>query len=164
MTPKETLHAHCHYCVQSRMDEAIQDCTGSLVYATGKPCPFYPCRLSTGRVSVKVLRRLCLDECMGGAHEFVASCEDAECLLYSYRLGRNPARIGRGHKKGAEALRMYRERGDRKGFGGQIPTITPRDDRRYVQTKEGQNISLTVPVKICPWVKRYLCDGRYGDK
>ena len=36
MTPKETLHAWCHYCIQDRRDSEVLNCGGQLVYATGR--------------------------------------------------------------------------------------------------------------------------------
>ena len=127
LTPRETLHAHCHYCVQSRMDEDVRDCTGYIVYATGKPCPFYQHRLSAGRVSVKVLRRLCLDECMGGSHELVTGCEDPECILYPYRLGKSPALMGkdRSNGKGVATMKARRIMAAQESFERQISTNAP---------------------------------------
>lgn len=121
MTPREALHAHCHHCVQSRSDDAVKDCGGHTVHAIGKTCPFYEHRLSTGKVRIKILRRLCVEECMGGCTEFVKECTDAECILYPYRLGRSPAHVGRKvSERSIDALRMRRERGEESAIVRQI--------------------------------------------
>jgi hypothetical protein len=125
LTPRETLHAWCHYCVQNRSDDAVRDCGGDFVTATGRACPFYSHRLSTGRISVKLLRRLCVEECMGGSPSLVADCSDTACILFPYRMGKSPTRTGKGHHMGAEALRQYRKRADDKGISGQSSTISP---------------------------------------
>ena len=97
--PKQTAHKWCHYCVQSRNEKDVEDCTGHTVYATGKPCPFYEYRMGNKRISVKVFRKFCL-ECMGGLSNMVADCEQENCSIYSYRFGKNPARAGIGHRSG----------------------------------------------------------------
>jgi hypothetical protein len=96
LTPKEALHAFCHRCVQSRFDADIESCGGSLVYATGKHCPFYLFKLGK-RVSAKVLREQCL-ECMGGSHHFIRECETGSCVLHPYRFGKNLNKKGRSAK------------------------------------------------------------------
>ena len=100
-TPKKTVHAWCHYCVQSKRDDDVQNCTGHIVFVTGKPCPFYQYRLGHRRPRVKVLRQYCL-ECMGGRKDFVRECKSDDCMIHRYRLGKNPARVGIGNSKVAE--------------------------------------------------------------
>jgi hypothetical protein len=94
-SPARTIRAHCHYCVQSRSDSEVENCTGHIVFATGKPCPFYEYRMGNKRPSVKVMRKYCL-ECMGGSKEAVKECETEDCLIHPYRFGKNPARAGKG--------------------------------------------------------------------
>lgn len=126
MTPRETLHACCHYCTQNRSDDAVRDCGGDLVMATGKPCPFYQHRLSTGRVSVRTLRRLCIEECMGGIPSLVVDCNDRECVLFPYRMGKSPAHAGmKVSPRSIEALRCHHRRGDKSGNLGQFSTNAP---------------------------------------
>lgn len=96
--PKQTIRAYCHYCVQSRSDADIENCTGYIVYATGKPCLFYDYRIGHNRPSVKVMRLFCL-ECQGNNMTFVRECETVDCLIHPYRMGKNPARIGKGASK-----------------------------------------------------------------
>ncbi|MEE9913673.1 MAG: hypothetical protein K4571_18335 [Deltaproteobacteria bacterium] len=93
--PARTLHAKCHYCVQSRSDPDVENCTGYIVFATGKPCPFYEYRMGNKRPSVKVMRTYCL-ECMGGSKTAVKECGTEDCLIHPYRFGKNPARAGKG--------------------------------------------------------------------
>lgn len=71
--PTETIRAQCHYCVQSRSDSDVENCTGYIVFAIGKPYAFYQYCTSGKRVSVKVMRQFCLD-CMGGSIEAVKEC------------------------------------------------------------------------------------------
>ena len=98
LTPKETVHAWCHYCIQSRLDSEVENCGGQLVYATGRPCPFFPYRMGM-RPPMKIFRQFCL-ECMGGSSKFVAECETNDCLMHPYRFGKNP------YRKGASKDRM----------------------------------------------------------
>ena len=93
-TPKQTVHAWCHYCIQDRQDSEVENCGGQLVYATGQPCPFFPYRMGK-RVPVKVIRAFCL-ECMGGRTDFVLDCSTFNCQLYPYRMGKNEALARRG--------------------------------------------------------------------
>ena len=103
LTPKETVHHFCHVCVQSRLESEVENCGGQLVYATGKTCPFFPYRLGK-RLPIKVFRQFCL-ECMGGSSVLVRECEKDDCPMHSYRFGKNPARIGKGHFAQVSALR-----------------------------------------------------------
>jgi hypothetical protein len=102
LTPKETIHSHCHACIQSRLDSEVSNCGGQLVYSTGKPCPFYPCRMGK-RPPMKVFRQLCL-ECMGGSSLLVRECENEDCPMHSYRFGKNPNVKGAG-KERMDAIR-----------------------------------------------------------
>lgn len=90
MTPTETAHAWCHYCIQDRRDSEVENCGGHLVYATNKACVFYPYRNGRKRVPPKVLRKFCVSECMGGSEKFVRECEKADCPMHPYRFGKNP--------------------------------------------------------------------------
>ena len=58
------------------------------------------------------IRAFCLD-CVSTAHE-VSLCVCANCSLYPFRFGKNPARAGQGGGGNAEALRRYRETRDRR--------------------------------------------------
>lgn len=94
-TPKETLHAWCHYCIQSRLDEDVRDCGGDFVIATGKACPFYDYRMGDRRPPISIFRSFCL-ECLGGSKDFVRDCTTYDCFIYPFRFGKNPARVGTG--------------------------------------------------------------------
>jgi len=58
-------------------------------------CPLYRFRLSKGRVSVKDIKKRCLD-CGEGTPQAVRKCEFPDCSLYPYRLGKNPNMKNRG--------------------------------------------------------------------
>jgi hypothetical protein len=92
VTPKEALHAFCHYCVQSRYAVDIENCGGCIDYATGKECVFYPYRMGK-RPRMRVFRQFCLS-CMGGNMGFVRECETSSCLLHRFRCGKNPSISG----------------------------------------------------------------------
>lgn len=94
-TPSQTIHAQCHYCVQSRSDSEVENCTGHFVFATGKPCPFYEYRAGNKRPSVKIMRKYCL-ECEGGSKEGVKECSTSDCLIHPFRFGKNPALARKG--------------------------------------------------------------------
>ena len=87
-TPSETLRAWCSNCVQSTRRAEIRKCGGYLVFATGKPCPFYEYRLGGKRVNIRAFRQACL-LCMNGSVSLIRDCE-ASCLLHPFRLGKNP--------------------------------------------------------------------------
>ena len=94
-SPSQTTRAYCHYCIQGRLDTEVENCTGYLVFATGKPCPFYEYRMGKRRTSVKIMRQFCLD-CMGGNKAAVKECETGDCLIYPFRFGKNPMLAGKG--------------------------------------------------------------------
>jgi len=97
-SPASTLRAYCHYCVQSRSDLEVKNCTGGLVFASKKPCPFYAYRTGGKRAPVKVMRQFCLD-CMGGGKEAVRESSIIDCLIYPFRFGKNPALARQGRSK-----------------------------------------------------------------
>jgi len=107
-SPSRTIQEYCHYCVQSRSNSEVENCTGHTVFATGKPCPFYEYRLRKKRPSVKIMRKFCL-ECMGGNREAVEECSTIDCLIYPFRFGKNPSRAGKGKSRGEmERIRALR--------------------------------------------------------
>ena len=120
-SPSQTIRAHCHYCVQSRSDSKVENCTGHIVFATGAPCPFYEYRMGKKRSSVKNLRRFCLD-CMGGNKAAVKECSTYDCLIYHFRMGKNPALKGKG-KSPAE---MAQIRALRRPFSKENPVYFER--------------------------------------
>ncbi|MGD0021730.1 MAG: hypothetical protein ABSC54_05450 [Smithellaceae bacterium] len=107
-TPSRTIRSYCHYCVQSRADSEVEKCAGHIVLATGAPCPFYEYRMGGKRSSVKIMRRFCLD-CMGSNKAAVKECSTYDCLIYSFRLGKNPALKGKG-KNPAEMAQIRARR------------------------------------------------------
>lgn len=103
LTPRETIHAWCHNCIQSRLDTEVENCEGQFVYATGRPCPFFPYRMGK-RPHMKVFRQFCLD-CMGGSSALVKECEKENCLMKHYRFGKNPFIRG-GSKEQMDSIRL----------------------------------------------------------
>ena len=49
---------------------------------------------------IKAIRSWCVNCCMGGPLKEVRFCDDEECPLYLYRMGKNPSRKGMGGKNG----------------------------------------------------------------
>lgn len=118
-SPSRTIQAHCHYCVQSRSETEVENCTGHFVFATGKPCTFYKHRTGGKRVSVKIMRLFCLD-CMGSNREAVKECSTNNCLIHPFRFGKNPAFAGKGKSRvEMERIRALR-RPFVKGISGKI--------------------------------------------
>jgi hypothetical protein len=118
-SPSRTIRAHCHYCVQSRSDSEVENCTGHIVFATGKPCPFYEYRTGNKRTSVKVMRQFCLD-CMGGSKEAVKECSTSDCFIHPFRFGKNPARAGKGQSAAQMASLRSKRQAVSKGISGEI--------------------------------------------
>jgi hypothetical protein len=102
-SPSQTIHAQCHYYVQSISETDVKNCTGHVVLASGQPCPFFDYRMGQKRVSIKIIRKFCI-QCMGGCIVFVRKCETQNCFLHSYRLGKNPARSGIGQNADGMAI------------------------------------------------------------
>jgi hypothetical protein len=124
-SPAQTIQAHCHYCVQSRKDSDVENCTGHLVFASGKPCPFYEYRMGGKRPSVKVMRKFCL-ECEGDSKEAVKECSIGDCLIHPFRFGKNPARAG----KGQSAVQMASIRSKKQTVSKENPVYFERSANR----------------------------------
>jgi hypothetical protein len=107
LTPSTAVRAYCTHCLglPRYNAEEIRTCQGDK--APCGPCPLFPYRMGR-RVSVKVLRRFCL-QCQGGDREGVADCSTASCPVFPYRHGTNPARRGTGASR--EAMQNVREAG-----------------------------------------------------
>lgn len=93
-SPVEAIRAYCLYCVGGQRSEVLS-CDADGKDPAFKACPLHPFRFGKGRPSVKVMRIFCL-QCMGGSPTMVRECETGDCLIYPYRFGKNPARIGEG--------------------------------------------------------------------
>lgn len=93
LTPGQTIRAHCLHCVGgSPQDVKACDATDPKYQV----CPFHPFRLGRGKPSAKLIRKFCL-QCMNDYADFVRDCGTADCLCHPYRMGKNPARAGKGH-------------------------------------------------------------------
>ena len=97
LTPGEAVHAFCVDCVDGGHN--VRDCGGDKCQNGGSDnsgvCLFYKYRLGKGRVSVRLIRRMCL-WCSGNQEGFVRECKSDGCTLYPFRMGKNPARKGKG--------------------------------------------------------------------
>ena len=93
-TPLQSIRKYCLHCHGNNSSEVTRCREGG--------CCLYPYRLNTGRVSVKVIKKFCL-ECMNedgngnrGAYRLVKKCPSFDCHLRPYRLGKNPNYVNRG--------------------------------------------------------------------
>ncbi len=96
MTPGQAIRRHCIHCCGGQ-GARVTGCDGDeLASGDGfQPCGFHPHRLGKGRPSVRLIRRFCL-ACQGGKAEFVRDCISPACVLYPFRMGKNPNRAGIG--------------------------------------------------------------------
>lgn len=133
-SPSRTIRALCHYCVQGRADSEVENCTGHIVFATGKPCPFYEYRTGSKRSPVKVMRQFCLS-CMGGNKEAVKECSIDDCLIHPFRFGKNPARAG----KGRSAVQMASLRSKRQAVSKGNPVCFKQSANRQCEGKVNGN-------------------------
>jgi len=110
LSPIKTIRAYCLHCVGgSAPDVRACDANDPKYHV----CPFHSYRLGKGRPSVKTIRKFCL-QCMGNYVDFVFDCETTDCLCYPYRMGKNPAKIGKGHF----AIQAREKEGSKKHIQG----------------------------------------------
>jgi hypothetical protein len=100
MTPGEAVRKFCIECVGGPSHiQDVRECGGDKCLNGGCDksgvCWFYAYRMGKGRPSVKLIRKICL-WCLGGSEQIVRECWSPDCVLHPYRLGRNPARTGKG--------------------------------------------------------------------
>ena len=91
MTPGRSIRAFCLECVGTAAEVRRcggDKCLGGQGDEQGRCCLF-SYRLGTGRPSVKLIRRVCL-QCMGESSMLVAECASTGCHLHPYRFGRRP--------------------------------------------------------------------------
>lgn len=103
MTPGEAIRKFCVECVGSALE--VHNCGGDKCLNGGCDskgvCWFFRFRLGKSRPSVKTIRKMCL-WCMGESDQMVKECSGdsdkagVHCELWFYRLGKNPARLGKG--------------------------------------------------------------------
>jgi hypothetical protein len=106
-TPGENVKKMCMACcgIDVFNTKIIAVCEGD---KSLDPCPLFPHRFGKGRAKAMTLRKYCL-QCMGGSTKGVRECEDMECPLWEYRLGKNPNYVNRNPPQGGtEALKKYR--------------------------------------------------------
>jgi hypothetical protein len=96
-TPKEAIRAYCRHCTGGNLQE-VEMCSASGRDPSFHACPLYPYRTGKKRPSLRVLREFCL-QCMGGNKGFILDCTSYNCLVYPFRLGKNPNRAGIGSSR-----------------------------------------------------------------
>jgi len=106
MTPVGAIRAFCISCCGGVAGE-VKNCDGDGKDPAFHACPFHPFRMGKGRPSVKIIRKFCT-QCMGGSAIFVRECGTRDCSCYPYRMGKNPARIGKGQS--AERMALVRSK------------------------------------------------------
>jgi hypothetical protein len=104
MTPGSAIRAFCVSCCGGVLGE-VKTCDGDGTDPAYYACPFHPYRLGRGRPSVKIIRKHCL-QCMGDSPSYVRECDTTDCACYPYRMGKNPARTGKGQN--AEWMALIR--------------------------------------------------------
>ena len=95
MTPGRAIRIFCLGCTGGVYGE-VESCDGDGTDPAYHACPFHPYRMGRGRPSVRITRKFCL-QCMGETPSLVRECETIDCPCHLYRMGKNPARIGKGH-------------------------------------------------------------------
>jgi len=105
LTPTQTVKAHCQECLGlNQFNRAeIENCQGDTCF-TG-PCPSFPYRLGK-RAPVKVFRQFCI-HCIGGQAHLVPDCLSIGCKCHPYRMGKNPALIGK--RRLPDTLKVYNQ-------------------------------------------------------
>jgi hypothetical protein len=94
LSPHQVVRLQCIECLGLiRWDRnEVENCKGNTCKT--RQCPFFPYRLGK-RISVKVFHFFCT-HCFGGQSNFIAGCPSTSCKVYRFRLGKNPARQGKG--------------------------------------------------------------------
>ena len=103
-TPLDTIRAYCVSCNDGN-DAEVRRCDADGKTKGYTACLFHRYRMGKGRPSVKIIRKFCL-ECMGNNRTLVSECETVDCLCYPYRMGKNPARKGKGGRDRVELALM----------------------------------------------------------
>jgi len=93
LSPKKAVRAYCKHCVGGAGINDIIECDANDERC--HICPIHPIRIGRGRVSVKIIRKFCL-QCSGWSTRFVRECDVSGCAFHPFRLGKNPARKGIG--------------------------------------------------------------------
>ena len=111
-SPLKTIVSFCASCVGGHGKE-VASCDGDGTIPGFMSCTFHPFRLGRGRPSVKIMRKFCL-LCQGGSYLFVKECVTEDCLIHPYRLGKNPARTGKGRSAAQMASLRSKKQAVRK--------------------------------------------------
>jgi len=110
LSPSQAVKAHCQECLgMNQFNRAeIEACQGNTCF-TG-PCSFFSYRLGA-RIPVKAFKKFCT-HCNGGQASLIPDCPLTDCKVYPYRMGKNPARQGKGgnlFQKGREPMETGRK-------------------------------------------------------
>jgi len=133
-TPLETIRAYCLYC-NGGNDAETRRCDADGTTPGFDPCPLHRYRMGRGRPSAKIIRKFCL-QCMGGNRGFVSTCTTYDCLCYPYRMGKSPARIGKGYFADQARMKVDQARAVQDTFSLQNRRSTTRtSDRPYQREK-----------------------------
>lgn len=97
-TPLRAARARCLDCAETRTD--VRNCGHA-------DCALYPYRMGIGRITLRVIRRHCLECCDGSTHE-VRECPAVSCPLHAYRMGHRPTSGGTAMEAQKAALEKAR--------------------------------------------------------
>lgn len=133
MTPKQATTAFCRGCVDGlNHPERIEQCQGD--QAIPEACPLYPYRLGGKRVTVKAIRKFCL-QCQGSSPG-VQDCPTGDCPLYDFRMGKNPAR--KGYRNSGSFGRQWHAEPSK---GDQFSIIQWLDEQGHWQTQKEPKVT-----------------------
>jgi len=96
LTPLRAIRHMCLQCVETVYE--VRNCQGDT--SIDGPCPLFDHRSGhrpsrAQRTPVKAIRAKCVS-CMGGYYTEVRECpSETTCPLWAYRLGTNPALVGK---------------------------------------------------------------------
>lgn len=119
-TPLDSIRAYCVEC-NGGNDAEVRRCDGDGKTPGFPACLFHRFRMGKGRPSVKIIRKFCLD-CMGDNRSLVSTCETTDCLCHPFRMGKNPARQGKG---GGDTARMALIRPVNRPVKLRKPSVSP---------------------------------------
>ena len=104
LTPLRAIRKHCVDCVG--LGNLVKDCDGDTLI--DGPCMLYKYRNGRGRPSVKLIRKYCVNHCMGGHPILASECESKTCDLFPYRMGKSPNKVKSMTPEQLESLRLAR--------------------------------------------------------
>lgn len=97
MTPLQAIRKFCLLCCNDSSKE-VAICPANELEPV---CPLWPLRFGRGVKGYRPLKQIrlkCLD-CSSESPAEVRECQSNDCLLYEYRMGKNPKLKGKGRTK-----------------------------------------------------------------